>query len=214
MQISRDETVWSESADDLDRLRGRFRAEYHLRLPGFLEANLLEFIQDESERGEFYTRTHDEISVELCMSNKRVLHLLTLLMNDPRLLRWVEEATGCGPIECFTGRVYRMAAGAGHYDSWHTDAVSGRIVGMSINLGPVPYSGGVFQLRETSSGQLLCELENTGPGDAILFPIARHLTHRVTAVTTAVPKTAFAGWFQSEPGFLKSIPRETVFGPR
>jgi hypothetical protein len=43
---------------------------------------------------------------------------------------------------------------------------------------------------------------NTGPGDALLFRIARHLTHRVTPVDGTADKTAFAGWFRSEPEFI------------
>ena len=97
------------------------------------------------------------------------------------------------------GRVYRMIPGSGHYDSWHSDMIGHRMIGMSINLSPEPYSGGVFQLRERDSEQILYEVANTGLGDAILFRLADHLQHRITDVDGTIPKTAFAGWFQSEP---------------
>jgi hypothetical protein len=72
---------------------------------------------------------------------------------------------------------------------------------MSVNLGAQRYNGGLFQLRERRSPEILCEVANTGPGDAILFRIANQLVHQVTAVEGTIPKTAFAGWFRSEPEF-------------
>ena len=38
-----------------------------------------------------------------------------------------------------------------------------------------------------------------GNGDAIIFRLASHLQHRNTNVTGSTPKTAFAGWFRSDP---------------
>jgi hypothetical protein len=69
---------------------------------------------------------------------------------------------------------------------------------MSVNLSPEIYGGGTLQLRNAHTRRVLREVANTGPGDAILFQIAPDLQHPVTAVTGAVPKSAFAGWFQSE----------------
>ena len=68
---------------------------------------------------------------------------------------------------------------------------------MSVNLGPRPYDGGVFQLRRRGSEDILCELPNVVPGDAILFQISKELVHQVTPVVGTEPKTAFAGWFVS-----------------
>ena len=70
---------------------------------------------------------------------------------------------------------------------------------------PADTAIGVFQLRECDSETMLMEVPNTSPGDAILFRIARHIQHRVTAVEGTVPKTAFAGWFVSEPNFLELL---------
>src|SRR5262249_58599579 len=81
----------------------------------------------------------------------------------------------------------------------HDDRCEGRLVGMSANLSTEIYSGGVFQLRDSRTEQLLCEMPNTGLGDAILFRIASPLQHRITEAEGAVPKTAFSGWFRSKP---------------
>ena len=52
-------------------------------------------------------------------------------------------------------------------------------------------------LRERETGKPVCELPNTGPGDAIFFRISDKLQHIVTQVESEAPKTAFAGWFGS-----------------
>ena len=93
-----------------------------------------------------------------------------------------------------------MAPGADHFDSWHADIGTthrDRLVGMSINLSPRPYQGGVFRLREEASAHIFCELSNTGPGDAICFRISSALKHMVTPLVGTEQKTAFAGWFRS-----------------
>lgn len=93
-----------------------------------------------------------------------------------------------------------MAPAADHFDPWPADigiTKEDRLVGMSINLSPRPYQGGVFRLRDESTGEILCELSNIGPGDAIFFRISRALKHMVTPLTETEPKTAFAGWFRS-----------------
>jgi hypothetical protein len=202
VQLTRSGQVVLPSKDDLDRLRTQFDGEHCVRLPGFLDTELLSFVQEQVERARFDVRVHPNISVELCLTDDVTLSLLYFLSNDPRLFHVVRQITGCGRIGCFLGRVYRMVPGAGHYDSWHTDAVGHRLIGMSVNLGAHIYDGGVFRLREAGSKKLLCEAVNTGAGDAIVFRIATHLQHCVTPLEGTMPKTAFAGWFQSEPEFL------------
>jgi hypothetical protein len=90
-----------------------------------------------------------------------------------------------------------MLPNSGHYDSWHDDDIKNRLVGISINLSPLQFCGGVFQIREQGSKRLIMQIANTGLGDAILFRISGDLEHQVTEITGNQPKTAFAGWFQS-----------------
>ena len=118
----------------------------------------------------------------------------------------VERITQCGSISVFDGRIYRMAPGTDHYDSWHDDTNDNRLVGMSVNLGSLPYLGGVFQLRKNSCEEILCEVPNVVQGDAILFRISPELKHRITPVQGTQPKTAFAGWFRSAaPDFFSEL---------
>jgi hypothetical protein len=193
-------TLSSQQA--LESLRAQFDRQHCIRLPGFLDSNLLSFVRGRLEEAEFAERAHDDIGVELCLKHDTALDLLYFIANDQRLFGLVQQLTGCDRIGCFLGRIYRMAPGSGHYDSWHGDTINHRLIGMSVNLGARKYAGGLFQLRERRSPNIVCEVANTGSGDAILFRIASDLVHRVTSVEGTTPKTAFAGWFHSEPEFL------------
>jgi len=208
VQLTRSGMNISASPEDLQRLRTHFDRHHCIRLPALLDADVLGLVQNQVERAEFAGKTHQNIGVELCMRTNAALTLLYFLSNDRRFFRLVQELTGCDRIGAFIGRVYRMVPGSGHYDSWHSDNVADRMIGMSVNLGSQAYTGGVFQLRKRDSTETLAEMPNTGAGDAILFRIAGHVEHRVTAVEGTVPKTAFAGWFVSEPDFLSLLSPE------
>ena len=213
VQLTRSGPVISPSVPAVDRLRAQFDSEHCVRLPGFLDAELLSSVQTHIERARFDVRVHQNIGVELCLTGDVTLSLLYFVSNDPRLFDVIRQITGCGRIGCFVGRVYRMVPGAGHYDSWHGDTSGNRLIGMSVNLGAHSYDGGVFRMREANSRKLLCEAVNTGPGDAIVFRIATHLEHCVTPLEGTMPKTAFAGWFQSEPECLSLLTPTKAEGP-
>jgi 2-oxoglutarate-Fe(II)-dependent oxygenase superfamily protein len=193
------------SQHDLDSLRAQFARQHCIRLPGLLDPDLLSFIRHRLETAEFAERAHDDIGAELCLTHDVALDLLHFLANDKKLFELVQQLTGCARIGCFIGRIYRMVPGSGHYDSWHSDTRDNRLIGLSLNLGTQCYDGGVFQLRERHSTDILCEVANTGAGDAILFRIARGLMHQVTSVEGTTPKTAFAGWFHARPEFLSLL---------
>ncbi len=80
-----------------------------------------------------------------------------------------------------------------------------RLVAISINLSEEIYSGGILQIRERNVEKFLHEVANVGFGDAILFRVADQLVHRITEVTGEASKTAFAGWFKSQPSFLSLL---------
>jgi hypothetical protein len=200
--LTKSGAVYSGSATDLARLRREFDRQHCSRLPRLLEHSLLALVQQQLEQATFEERRHKGVGVELCMQQNVAAGLLHFLANDPALFKLVRELTGCGPIGCFTGRVYRIFPESGHYDNWHKDTIEQRMIAMSINLSTEVYSGGLLQLRHTSSEQILYQIANTGPGDAIIFRLAEDLYHRVTSVQGTAAKTAFAGWFRSQPQFL------------
>ena len=124
------------------------------------------------------------------------------------LFNAVRTITGCDEITWFGGRIYSLIPGTDHYDTWHNDVVDYevRLVGMSINLSPKGYEGGVFELRERAKDRASVQFANSGIGNARLFRIAPELQHQVTAVVGDRPRTAFAGWFYAgKPDLLKRL---------
>lgn len=170
-----------------------------VRLPGLLASQLLEVVLDRFALGAWIDNDHVEeyegIGREVILRDAVAFNLLHLVTNTPEFLGLVREMTGCDAITRFEGRVYRMIPGTDHYDSWHSDALGGRLVGMSLNLGVRPCVGGALQLRQREGTDILREIRNPVPGDAVLFRISEELMHRVERVEGTEPRTAFAGWF-------------------
>jgi hypothetical protein len=206
LQLRRHGLVASDSAR-LEQVRAMFDEHHCVRLPNLLEPDLARSVIAALDRGLFRDFTHDGIGTEECAIPGLGTGVLELLANDPEFFAAVRVLTGCGPIGLFHGRVYRMVPGEGHYDSWHSDEGYDRLVAMSINLSPAPYSGGILQIRESPSGSIVHEVANTGFGDAIIFRIGPKLTHRVTTVDGSIAKLAYAGWFRSRP-FYRDLVRE------
>lgn len=116
-------------------------------------------------------------------------------MIDQELFHFLERLSACNTIGGFVGDVYRMEPGGSTTYSWHTDTHNGNLRAISVNLSSRSYSGGVLQLRDKATGRRICEMSNTGYGDALVFRLSPTLQHRVPPVEGPNPKTAFAGWF-------------------
>jgi hypothetical protein len=207
MQLTRTGALLSGPPEEVAALCDAFRAQHCVKLKALLEPGLLHWTLNQLEGAQFRVMKHGSIGSELCMCKNVASDVLHLLTNDSRFRHFIEEVTGCGPIGCFMGRVYRMTPGTGHTDSWHSDIVPGetRMIGMSLNLSPDEYVGGTFQLRAAADHRILGDYPNQGLGDAIVFRLASYLEHRVAAIQGHAPKTAFAGWFFSEPEFSALI---------
>ncbi len=182
------------------RLRRHYKKHHFVHLKQFISPDLLEIINQEMQASKFFKRIHKDIAVELCMKDGPAMRILRFVSDDRLLFRWIEQITGCEPIGCFTGRVYRMNEGV-HHDDWHNDMTENRMVAMSVNLSPVPYEGGHLVLREQGKPETEQVIPNLGYGDALLFHLSYGLEHRVQNVTGENPKTAYAGWFRSKPDF-------------
>src|SRR5262245_45998072 len=105
----------------LERARAEFECRNCLHVPNLLEPQLARVMVAALERGNFADYSHEGIGTELVAKPGLATGVLELLANDPQLFEAVRTVTGCGPIGCFHGRVYRMVPGSGHYDSWHSD---------------------------------------------------------------------------------------------
>ena len=205
MQLTKSGTIVAETAEDLDRLRVQFDEQHCIRFRGLLEPQLLCALQQQIERAEFYERVHEIVGpsppIDMCMKDNSVSEALHFVVNDREFVRVVEKVTGCGTIGSFFGSVYRLAPTLGHYDSWHSDVIENRMLALSMNLSTAVYRGGVLQIRNEESGQIVHEVANTSPGDAIVFRIAPYLKHRVSPIEGTTPRTAFAGWFYPQPEY-------------
>lgn len=189
------------TAGELAPLREAFVRDHVVRLPGLLGDDLLTLAEQHIATGTFALREDAGIAVELCLQPNRALDLLLFVMNAPQLWDALRELTGITAPAAFGGRVYRFDPAVAHHDSWHDDNAGGaRLVGISVNLGRVPFRGGEFQIRPKAEPERITAIANTGAGDAIVFRIAPELQHRVLPVEGDVPKTALAGWFSTGEG--------------
>jgi hypothetical protein len=135
-----------------------------------------------------------------------VLARLIFLANDPELVEFVREVTGCTDVGFFVGRVSRLAAKSDHFAAWHDDALDGRRVALSLNLSEGPLDGGELLIRRKGEPEPL-PMPYGPPGDALLFRISEHLEHRVRPVRSRTPRTAFVGWYFAGPAFADLFER-------
>ena len=199
IQITKSGAAVRSPADEFVALRTAFAAQHWLVLPDFLDRRLLDLIQQKLEQTE-YRVVDRETGVELRPIDCTVYLATELLLNSPKVFRAIEEITGCAPIACFSGRIYRRPASSTYFNRWHTDITDeGRMIALSINLNLEPYEGGALQIRSAQTREVLCEVYNRNYGDAIIFPVDEKLEHRVCEVESGAAKTALAGWFRSKP---------------
>ncbi len=201
LQLGASGLTGEASPDEIERLAREFEANDVVALPRFLDAAFVELVHglvDKTELGEF---SHPGVGQELGTMTGTLMSALFFATNDPRLHHFVEQVTRTTPLKYFQGRIYRMVE-VGTYDSWHSDVLGARRVGMSINLSPEPYEGGSLEMKDIeASDPRLRTIPNVTPGGVLIFRIADRLHHRVTNVVGPRAKTAYAGWFLSEPSF-------------
>ena len=199
VRLTRSGPVLNGSEEELSRLRAHFEEHHYLALPGFLDPALLDTLRRKLAATDF-VRIDREVGSEVRPLDNTPYTALELLLNSRPVLELISKLTG-GPVPaCFTGRIYRRAPGQSHVSHWHTDInEDGRMITLSINLSDAVYRGGTTLVREAATKRVVCELPNTGFGDAILFPLDPRFEHRVLDVEGEVPKTALAGWFNSRP---------------
>lgn len=196
---------------DLPALAQHYRDHDHVRLPGFVAPDFLREIQRELRTAPFLSKVHRGVGEDLVCWDSKSGDKLQFLSNDPALFAWVHKITGCGQIGNFLGRIYRMHPGGAHHDYWHSDVGDHRMVAMSVNLSEEPYQGGTLILRQAGRPETERRLLNIVPGDAVMFRLHPDLEHWITDVEPGPPKTAWAGWFRSEPTFLEVVSGKRKF---
>ena len=194
IQVSRAGVI--ADADEVDRRRAEFNEKGCVVLPRLFEPGFLSYVTDRVKQGQWGKLERDGFD-SLDVLGGAAVDLVHFVGNWPGFLQLAHGITGRGPFNWFEGWIYRMVPNAGHHDEWHSDLEEGRVVAMSVNLSHEGYEGGLFQLRKRGTTQMIAEVANTGPGDALFFRISDNLLHRVTEVDGVMPKTAFAGWFHA-----------------
>jgi hypothetical protein len=201
IQLTRSGTVFEGGDEAIANWRAEYRRCHWVKWPGLIEPCLLHLLQARINAAHFFDKTNVNIGDESRMRPEPVSAVLEFLTNDPVFFDVVRSITGCDPVGCFRGRVYRLMPNTGQMSDWHPDLKHGRMATLSINLSAEPYQGGILQFRENGVQNIVSQVANTGAGDGVLFQIAEGLEHRVTPLTGTVPRTAFAGWFLREPRF-------------
>ena len=186
---------------DIQELRPEFESRHYLILPNLLGGGVLNSVSQRIQTASFRLRVYEGIGQDLCPNDAQTTSRLNFLCNNRRLFEAIEAITRCGHLGSFIGKIYRMNPDADHFDSWHDDVHDNRKIALSINLTEEPYDGGILELRDAKSKQVISRISRTGFGDGVIFRIADYLEHRRTPVTGRFAKTAFAGWFRSQPEF-------------
>ena len=211
IQLTKKGTIFTGQEQNLELMKLEFDKQHCIKLPRFLETELLQFIQQKLQYANFCERNYKDYDVDafdLCLKDKTIKSTLEFLANDQNLFKLIQHITGCPEIGCFTGGGYSMNPGYGHYDSWHNDLSEHRMIAMSINLSNGIYSGGFLQIRDAKTKKILHEITNTGFGDCVIFRISPSLEHRVTKVKGKVARTVLTGWFRSKPSYTNLLKKK------
>jgi len=199
------------SPDTIDAFRTECARSPCVRFQQFVEPWLRDRWSDAIAAAPFRPRIHKNAEYwggapppnDLVLDAPDLLGQLLFLINDPALFRVVERITGCDPIGCFHGIVYRFVAGLGHADRWHSDMDGNRLAAISLNLGREPFAGGRLQIADASLEHVLFDEANTGFGDAMLFRLSDELKHRVSELEPGPPRTVFTCWFIRRPSYAE-----------
>ncbi len=182
-------------------------------LPRFLAPRLLRIIRAQIAESRFRRAIHKGFGSDQFLPRHNATAALIFLLDDPRAFAEIRRVTGCGPLRSVAASIRRAIAGKGRSLSWHDDNAEQRRAAITINLSPRPYRGGHLQIRRKRDGQIVKEIANVGPGDAVLFRVSAALEHRNTEVIGSNHKTAFSGWFRSAPSLDRSFPAQLKCHP-
>lgn len=169
------------------------------RIRGFFNVGLLRFVErgilEREFRHQWYGFDPAAPTFTESLGISKNIPWLNYFFLDKKLLETIASMTRTGPLQSASLRVYRFDAGEGGEFKWHNDLVTGRRIGFAVNLSAHPYEGGEFMLRRSDDHSISATVQNTGYGDAIFFPIAEQLEHRVLPLKGTTPRITCAGWF-------------------
>jgi hypothetical protein len=182
--------------DDQGRAAESFARRSAFHCAGALDPAFMAMLSKICQRAQFAPDVVDKVGHRELETPNIAGAALTLALKRASLMRWIEDATGCGPLDSIGGRVARMRPGADDHLAWHNDLNEpGRRLAITINLSRQPYEGGEFELRAVATGEVLLRHKHDEPGSALVFDVSPRLEHRVLPVTAGGPRLVYAGWF-------------------
>ncbi len=209
MQLTRNGLVADET--QLPQWRAEFAQSHCLRLPGFIEPELLDFWFRLVGRAAFVTKSETHKGAEFGLTQfvppqDPALYYFHFLVNQPALFRLVQAITGCAEVGNFVGRLHRSLPGGAEYIDWHDDLSDHRLVGLDIHLSPGPFTGGAFHLRERPAGRETFVANYEPAGSAFLFRVSPAVEHCLTPLTGGAQRTVAVGWFRALPDWPTFAP--------
>lgn len=197
-QLTLKGVVFSGSAADLRALRAQFQCDHYIILPKLIEPDLLATILKRIESAPSVQKEDDGVIAESRIDDPHTYNLFLFLLNIPEFQRLFQRITGCHRVADFQGRNHRLNSTTGDRIVWHTDVYDHRVVTFSLKLTAQEYRGWTLQIRYRGSDEILHEVRNAGPCDALHMRVANMLVHCVLPVEVDVPTTALARWFRCE----------------
>ena len=161
-----------------------------------IEPNLLASLMRLCREGHFDSNEVKDLGHREVENPQRAGRTLTHVLKRAELIGWIERATGCGPLETVEGRVVRSLANNHDQLLWHDDLDDPlRRLAITVNLSEHGYEGGLFELREKSTGKMLVAHHHLEPGTALIFDVGYDIEHRLLPVTSGGPRCVYTGWF-------------------
>ena len=188
--------------DNIPALADEFERNGVARFQGFLAPSVLKLLLNAVNAAEFVVKNevHEGrvfgTTLFVPLTDPAMI-LLHFILNRPALFEVVERIVGCPKLANFTGRLHRTSAESNQHIDWHDDVSDSRTVGITVNLGTEPYSGGALQVRDPEK-HTRAEVGCFAAGDAFLFRIDRGWQHRLSPVESG-SRTVGVGWFRTKP---------------
>ncbi len=191
--------------------RERFDAVPALAFDGLFAPDFCTELVARAAKANFAEDLVDGIGSRMVETPQRIGAAISLMLHDRKLLDWIEQATGAGPLRAVAGRLVQTRANRRDALAWHDDSGdSTRRLAVVINLSDRPFTGGHFELRRKQEKNLLLSFDHQMAGSMLIFAVHPELEHRVTQLGRGGPRRVYAGWFLSEPehdkGALRSEP--------
>ena len=191
--------------DKLESYQHSYETENVFVLPSLFCNSLKELIEKHLQNAQWIHNIHEDkttstiIAKEYTLDRQNLIYkILPFYLNHPTVLNIVRAITQSPTIKRFYGRIYKFEGNNNTFDNWHNDISTektNRIVGISLNLSPEVYQGGIFSIRNKKTKEIYKHIKHDNWGGAHFFRIHSKLEHKVDQVLGKNPRIAYAGWF-------------------